>query len=430
MMAVLLMACAALLAGCSVISAAAAHQQCLLDAENQPDERRRGGREHLPRPGRGRGRRVVDCIGGLHGARLSDRTFIKGLLSREDDGPYITHLRMRRHTFRMLVARLEPHPVFRTCAGGGFFKPQAPVEEQVLATVYYFANGGTLVQNTMALGLGTGTLWAYIGRVTEALRDLRCELIKFPSTVEDMESSAQEFESLHKIPNCIGIVDGTRIRVRNRGDDNAQFLNMHYGTNIAGLVMCSARGLITYASFGYPGRMHDSPCLERSEIFQKRKDMVQNRKFILADAGFSLTPWCMTPFKDCDIEENLTRANFNKFFCGRRCLIERVIGHLKGRFSIIAGTSTLRDITKLVDYSLACCVLYNFCLLHNDLAEGVFEEAEAEVIPLVDIQAAGGVDPDSVAVAKQVREALITLFNLPQYIALRKTLRNARITLV
>ncbi|KYN50183.1 hypothetical protein ALC62_03232 [Cyphomyrmex costatus] len=46
--------------------------------------------------------------------------------------------------------------------------------------------------------------------------------------------------------------------------------------------------------------------------------------------------------------------------------IERAIGSLKMRFRILLDCLPLTDIKKVPEFILACCVLYNICLLQND----------------------------------------------------------------
>lgn len=64
---------------------------------------------------------------------------------------------------------------------------------------------------------------------------------------------------------------------------------------------------------------------------------------------------------------NLTRTQrkHNYFHSCTRTVIEHTFGLLKGRWRCMLGL-ILKDIGKCSDFVLACCVLHNFCYLHND----------------------------------------------------------------
>jgi hypothetical protein len=255
---------------------------------------------------------------------MNDRVFLQDVLERRDDGPYLTHLRMTRTTFEGLVHVLEENPVYKTDefinAAGLPLKKQAPVREQVFVTLYWFAHGGTQAKACAALGICEGTLDRHVRRTTQAILELSSAYITFPTTEEELSNAAADFDNIHMLPGCVGILDGTRILITNKSESNAQYLNVHYGTNIAGAICCDAQGLITFASFGFPGRMHDSPIIQKTALSEQRLNLVRNKKYLIADSGYALAPWLITVFKDADAENNLERRNYNRFLSSRRAL--------------------------------------------------------------------------------------------------------------
>lgn len=381
----------------------------------------------FPRPGKGRRSANFRRVGGILQQRVNDRVTLYDLLS--GDASYITHLRMQKNTFATLVGILRSDPVFSTdstnneawASFGLAPKQQKPVEEQVFVALHFFATGHTYRQVAVSLGIPCGTLKRYVDRVTTALKNVGETYVRFPETEEEFARIARDFDEIHHLPSCVGILDGTRINILNRGRNNAPYMNTHYGTNIGAQILCDAHGRIQMAACGFPGRMHDSSMFKNTSLYHRRGYLLSHGYYILADAGYPLTGWCMTPFKDSEAEHHPRRKQYNKFLCGRRCLIERVIGHMKGRWKVISGTSPVRSLERLIGYFHACCVLHNFCLSMNDIlvisAEPVHQGevlAGPETVDLTEEQ-----------FALQLRATLIDLFNSPTYILLADMLKGS-----
>lgn len=378
----------------------------------------------VPRPGRGKRLPEFSRIGGIHQQRLEDRRGLFSILRAQDDGPYVTHLRMSRSTFLSLVSVLEEDSVFTTEGTNSLgtpLKQQAPVAEQLVSCLYYMAHKLTYNQACAFLGIPHGTLRNYVGRVARAIVNVASAYVHFPCDESEIRAAAEDFYRRQGVPGCVGVLDGTRLNITNQPKNNAQYQNLHYGNNIAATVVCDGSGLIIYAEAGYPGRMHDSTIFRQSEIFKNRSLLLSNRVFLMADAGYALAPYLMTPFKEPDLASCPRRRTFNKFFCGRRAIIERVIGHLKGRWQILSGCSR-QEIDNLVLYFKAAVVLHNFCLLRRDIA--VFDDI-CEVDDHEILEDSEGSNADSTAQAKEMRASLVDLFNTPQYVMGRMWLRGS-----
>lgn len=374
----------------------------------------------------GRGKRGGPLFG-WRGVRASDRQGLWDILNSLHDGPYYTNLRMCKRTFHELAKVLSAHEVFQ--AHGTI--PMASVEEQLCTTLYYFAKGLTYHGTTMALGLPEGTFRNFIRRTTAALVSLYPSLVQFPCTTQEMQTASRDFWEIHKIPGCIGIIDGTHfpsIRKENEYDP-AQFYHYKEGHSLGAQLVCDARGFITYSFVGYPGRAHDSAALAASCLYAQRLQMMDNRKYLIADAGYALTPWCLTPFRETEAETSTRNRCYNKFLCGRRCLIERVIGHLKGRWRILRHVSETVDPSTHKDIISACIVLHNFCLRAHDVDKRYGWSRDPDprpIVPPILRQQAANEQTD----ARRLRDAHIELFNRPEWIAFREDLRGTGRTLL
>lgn len=89
--------------------------------------------------------------------------------------------------------------------------------------------------------------------------------------------------------------------------------------------------------------------------------------YIVADRGYPLLSWCITPFKMGPMGLALTQeeAWFNRKHSSTRMSVERGFGILKSRFKEIGTKSSLK-LKLLPTVVHACCVLHNILLASKD----------------------------------------------------------------
>jgi len=102
----------------------------------------------------------------------------------------------------------------------------------------------------------------------------------------------------------------------------------------------------------------------------KFENMCTNANFphdshILGDAAYRLTKYVMVPFKDNGYLSD-RQKKFNYCLSSARMIVERSLGLLKGRFRSLLDTLPMQRTDLIPKYIIACCILHNICLLHND----------------------------------------------------------------
>jgi hypothetical protein len=88
---------------------------------------------------------------------------------------------------------------------------------------------------------------------------------------------------------------------------------------------------------------------------------------VVADCGYPLLSWCITPFKMCPMGLPLSReeAWFNRKHSSTRMSVERGFGILKARFKEIGTKSSLKlDFLPTIVH--CCCVLHNILLASKE----------------------------------------------------------------
>ena len=138
----------------------------------------------------------------------------------------------------------------------------------------------------------------------------------------------------------------------------------------------------TSVNMGQPDSLHDSAHFKSSELYRKVEEGVMGGfhddpltwpatlpfpPYIVADRGYPLLSWCITPYKTGPMGTPLTNKElwFNRKHSSTRISVERGFGILKARFKEIGGKSSLKlDFVPTVVHT--CCVLHNILLASKD----------------------------------------------------------------
>lgn len=116
---------------------------------------------------------------------------------------------MSRLTFSRIFHVLQRNPIFQSRGT----KPQHPVHVQFACFLLrYGPFGGNTMDAALRLEIGHGTVFDCCRRVSRALRELGLRVLSWGSAQRRNEISDYIHEHFG-LPNCIGIVDGSLIRL-------------------------------------------------------------------------------------------------------------------------------------------------------------------------------------------------------------------------
>lgn len=371
--------------------------------------------------GVGRGVRLFPgVVGGIGAIRTSNRTLMHEFLQISEDDGWISRVRMTKSTFLLLTERL------RAFAPLDAVGDTLLVQEHVFTFLMYMCTNSAYRLLVATLGIPCGTIANYVSRTIQAMLELKRHEIRFPVTEAEMETVAAEFSHIHKLPGCIGFIDGTHTRIR-RPLKNGAIYDGFKGVCQCSQIVCDARGFVTAMRAGYPGKTVDAAAIRRMPVYLMREQLVQRGKYLIGDAGYALTPWLLPAIRETSAMQDYAMVTFNQFLSCRRVLIERVIGHIKGRCKRLTGLCEARPFR--VSSLVACaCVLHNFCGRHNDrLPECYVVEPDVEQAPLP--EGLIEVDTEDYRAAEQFRQRMIQLFNTPEYVDYRRSLRDQGLTI-
>lgn len=126
--------------------------------------------------------------------------------------------------------------------------------------------------------------------------------------------------------------------------------------------ICDANLKILDIVARWPGSAHDSTIFNNSFIKQKFENGEITNALLLADSGYPLTKYLITPFNNVSTAgENL----FNEAQIRTRNPIERMYSIWKRRFPILSNGIAL-DISKVQWIIVATAVLHNIAIMNNE----------------------------------------------------------------
>ena len=288
-------------------------------------------------------------------------------------------LRMRRRTFDRIVHDLRPfiqgqHTHWREPVG---------VEKKVVVTLFKLMHGVSIPLVADKAAIGKSTVHGIIRQVCSAISKNFGYLIAWP-VGRRLARVTTGFQSKQWMPNCIGAIDGTHIYIAAPPNSIAaadhRNRNKSFSILLQGVV--DTKCYFTSINTGLPGSLHDSAHFKSTELYRKVDEGVMGGfhddpltwpaglpfpPYIVADRGYPLLSWCITPFKMGPMGTPLTNEEvwFNRKHSSTRMCVERGFGILKARFREIGSKSSLKlDFLPTVVH--ACCVLHNILLASKD----------------------------------------------------------------
>ena len=288
-------------------------------------------------------------------------------------------LRMRRRTFDRIVQDLRPfiqgqHTHWRQPIG---------VEKKVVVTLFKLMHGVCIPLVADKAALGKSTVHGILRQVCSAISLNFGHLIAWP-VGRRLARVTAEFQSKQWLPNCIGAIDGTHVYIAAPPNSIAaadhRNRNKSFSILLQGVV--DTKCYFTSMNTGPPGSLHDSAHFKSSELYRKVEAGVMGGfhddpltwpaglpfpPYIVADRGYPLLSWCITPFKMGPMGSPLTNEEvwFNRKHSSTRMCVERGFGILKARFKEIGSKSSLKlDFLPTVVHT--CCVLHNILLASKD----------------------------------------------------------------
>ena len=265
-------------------------------------------------------------------------------------------LRMRRRTFDRLVDDLRPFIQGQPT----HWRQPIGVEKKVVVTLFKLMHGVCIPLVADRAALGKSTVHGILRQVCSAISDNFGHLIAWP-TGRRLEQVTSAFQAKQHMPNCIGAIDGSHVYIAAPPNSivAADHRNRYKTFSILLQAVVDTKCAFTSINTGPAGSLHDSAHFRSTELYRKVEEGVMSGfhddpmawpaalpfpPYIVADRGYPLLSWCITPFKMGPMGKPLSHEEvwFNRKHSSTRMCVERGFGILKARFKEIGTKSALK----------------------------------------------------------------------------------------
>jgi hypothetical protein len=288
-------------------------------------------------------------------------------------------LRMRRMTFDRLVNDLRPFIEGQQT----HWRQPISIEKKIVVTLYKLMHGVCIPLVADKAALGKSTVHEILRQVCSTISTHLGHLIAWP-VGRRLVRTVAGFQGKQSFPNCIGAIDGSHIYVSAPSNTivASDHRNRYKSFSILLQGVVDSKCYFTSINTGPPGSLHDSAHFKSTELYRKVDEGIMGGfhddpltwgtgltfpPYIVADRGYPLLSWCITPFKKGPMGLTLTQEEtwFNRKHSSTRMSVERGFGILKSRFKEIGTKSSLK-LEFLPTVVHACCVLHNILLASKD----------------------------------------------------------------
>ncbi|XP_065665584.1 uncharacterized protein LOC136087008 [Hydra vulgaris] len=218
--------------------------------------------------------------------------------------------------------------------------------ERLTVTLRYLATGDSQQTQAFYFRLGRTTVCNIINETTKAIWNvLQPCYLKAPSTSNEWEKLANEFENEWNFPNCIGAIDGKHVCIEAPSLSGSAYYNYKNYHSMVLVAICDAKYCFTLVDIGSYGRDNDASIFNESKMGKAFKNnlfkLAKNRQLsngtqvppvLVGDDIFALKSWLMKPFsgKNLTIKERI----FNYRLSRTRQTIENTFGIMAAKWRV------------------------------------------------------------------------------------------------
>ncbi|KAJ1194270.1 hypothetical protein NDU88_003559 [Pleurodeles waltl] len=202
------------------------------------------------------------------------------------------------------------------------------------------ASGSFQTTGALVGGISQPSFSAFLPKVLDAIIGLTPRHICFPNTLQKQQETKQGFYLISGFPRVLGAIDCTHVCLVPPAATEHLYLNRKHTHSINVQAIVDHQGLINNIVAKYPGSVHDSYIFRHCTINEHFQDGRYGNGLLVADQGYGIQPWIMTPFGN---PSTAAERAYNDAHRRTRSIVERTFRILKSRFRClnITGGSLL-----------------------------------------------------------------------------------------
>lgn len=244
--------------------------------------------------------------------------------------------------------------------------------DKILITLRYFATASFHIVSGDFYGISESSVCTIIPKVSEKIAALRAQMIKMPSTADELEQKKMEFFRVAGMPGVIGAMDGTLVKIQEVGgqQNKTDFFSRKQFYAINTQIVCDANANVLDIVARWPGSTHDQTIFLNSSIFNRfllgEFDRNGHHSFLLADGGYRSESFVATPLRHTTRQRTRAENLYQNAHISTRNVVERFNGQWKKRFPCLWIGMRFRKLETILNVIVATAVLHNISKLWGD----------------------------------------------------------------
>ncbi|KAM5163735.1 uncharacterized protein ACMZJ9_006361 isoform 1-T2 [Mantella aurantiaca] len=279
-------------------------------------------------------------------------------------------LKMSDDNFNYLLRKVTPLIQKQdTC-----MRKSISAEQRLVATLRFLATGRSLEDLKFSTAISPQALGVLIPETCHAIiQVLKGKYFRFPTSSEDWQLIACQFEEIWNFPNCGGAIDGRHVRINPPHHSGSLYYNYKGFFSIIIMAIINANCEFIMVDVGKNGKFSDGAVIEQTQFYEKMKEnqlkLPENSETkeglnfaFVTDEAFALDDHILRPYSQKALTKH--RKVFNYRLSRARRVAENAFGLLSNRFRIFRTTINLSP-HKIELVVMACCLLHNFLRRSN-----------------------------------------------------------------
>lgn len=285
----------------------------------------------------------------------------QNLMADLSDAQFREEFRFTRIQAVLLIEILRPHLPSLNERNRGI-----SLEDSILLTLQWLGTGNFLWNLRRIRNCSTTTVWRCIWAVIDGIvdPDIVNQWLQWPADEESSQRHLDYFRNEYRLPNILGVVDGTHIPIMRPANDpyEAAYVNRKQFHSFNTQIICGSNYEILHVDVSSVGSAHDARVWNESD---GPRLIQESRSSLIGDSAYPCRWYLLTPY-DAAMRDRLDERQqlFQRRLLAARQNVEQTIGILKSRFNILKRPARY-SFSMVPRVVLACCILHNICRRHN-----------------------------------------------------------------
>ncbi|XP_069059580.1 putative nuclease HARBI1 [Pleurodeles waltl] len=236
---------------------------------------------------------------------------------------------LNQESFVHLLHHIAPHITTRV-------KTTTPIPPmtKLLTVLHMLASESFQITGAQLAGVSQPSFLVLLPKVLDASIRLTPDIC-FPNTQRLQQEAKKGFYQIAGFPHVLGAMDCTHVQLVPPAAKERLYRNHKHTHPINVQDIVDHCGLFTNIVAKKSATLHDACIFCHSTINERFQDGQYGNGLLIADQGYSIQPWVMTPFANPTTVEECAYNKGHRRICN---VVERAFGLLKSRFRCLALT--------------------------------------------------------------------------------------------